>query len=35
MELATISNSADRRGAIDPVWRWRVARQLAAAIAAR
>ena len=35
MELATISNAADRRGAMDPVWRWRVARQLAAAIAAR
>ena len=35
MELATISNAADRRGAMDPVWRWRVARQLAAAIAER
>ncbi len=33
VELGTISNSADRRAAQDPQWRWRVARILTAAIA--
>lgn len=34
VELATISNARDRAKALDPKWRWRVARILAAAIVA-
>ncbi|WP_395090170.1 N-acetylmuramoyl-L-alanine amidase [Armatimonas sp.] len=34
VELATITNTADRKKALDPKWRWRVARILAAAIVA-
>ncbi len=34
VELATITNAADRKKALDPKWRWRVARILAAAIVA-
>ena len=34
VELATITNAADRKNALDPRWRWRVARILAASIVA-
>ncbi len=34
VELATITNASDRKKALDPKWRWRVARILAAAIIA-
>lgn len=34
VELATISNASDRARALDPKWRWRVARVLAAALVA-
>jgi N-acetylmuramoyl-L-alanine amidase len=34
VELATITNTADRKNALDPQWRWRVARILAASIVA-
>ena len=34
IELATLTNAADRKNALDPRWRWRVARILAASIVA-
>ena len=34
VELATITNARDRKRALDPKWRWRVARILAASIVA-